>query len=330
MRFAAARTRRGLLAVLVTAAVAVPVTAAGGAPPVPAPAPPRLPAVGPAALDARYDANRAYIAEAARTAARHGYPSRARALRAMAAPGRRFLAFDARGDGRAVEVVGDLAAARRVAVLVPGVDTGLDTFDRHGTPYAAPGGGARALRDELRRQDPRAAVAVVAWLGYDTPGTFGPAALTTGRADDGARELRTFAASLHRAFPRARVSALCHSYGSVVCGRAAHGLAAADIAVYGSPGLGVRRAADLRTRARVWAGRAGGDWVDAVPGVRVRLPGTTLGFGPDPVSPGFGARVFPAGGGGHGDYLRPGSLPLRELAGIVLGRRGGPGGGSGA
>jgi hypothetical protein len=45
-----------------------------------------------------------------------------------------------------------------------------------------------------------------------------------------------------------------------------------------------------------------------------------LGFGTDPVSPAFGARVFAAGPAGHSDYLRPGSLSLRNLALITLGR----------
>ena len=45
-----------------------------------------------------------------------------------------------------------------------------------------------------------------------------------------------------------------------------------------------------------------------------------LGFGTDPVSPGFGAHVFAAGAAGHSDYLRPGSLSLRNLALIALGR----------
>jgi hypothetical protein len=44
-----------------------------------------------------------------------------------------------------------------------------------------------------------------------------------------------------------------------------------------------------------------------------------IGFGTDPMSPGFGARVFATGGGGHSDYFRPGSVSLRNLAWIALG-----------
>ena len=49
----------------------------------------------------------------------------------------------------------------------------------------------------------------------------------------------------------------------------------------------------------------------------IRLFG--LGFGADPMSPGFGARIFAADTGGHSGYLDPGSVALRNLAYIALG-----------
>jgi hypothetical protein len=88
------------------------------------------------------------------------------------------------------------------------------------------------------------------------------------------------------------------------------------MAVFGGPGLTVSSASALHTRARLWAGRASGDWTRCVPDVRVL--GT--GFGADPAAPGFGARRFAAGGGGHGDYLSPGGVSLRDRALIALGR----------
>jgi len=78
----------------------------------------------------------------------------------------------------------------------------------------------------------------------------------------------------------------------------------------------VDRAGDLGTSARVWAGRAEGDWMRYVPNVRF----AGVGFGADPVSAGFGALRFDAGAGPHSGYLRPGSLALRNLALIALGR----------
>lgn len=315
------RLRRTLLAVLVTAAVAVPVAGAARPVDVPAPAPgPVVPLVSaaPAELAARYAAGREALRAAERAADAYGARKRAASLHAMGAPGRRFLDFDGRDGGRSAEVVGDLAGADRIAVLVPGADTDLDRYER----FRA---GAVALHDALRR-DLGARAAVVAWLGYRTPATGSASSLTPGRADQAAPALRAFVEELHAAKPGARITLLCHSYGSVVCARAASGLPVAALVLYGSPGTGSDSAADLHTRATVWAGRGAGDWVGNVPHVRLPLlHGSELGFGTDPVDPRYGARPFDAGDGGHSDYLVPGSVPLRNLARIADGREPGRG-----
>ncbi|MCA6091995.1 alpha/beta hydrolase family protein [Streptomyces sp. SCA3-4] len=302
------RLRRTLLAALVAASVAVPVSGMAHPAAVPAPEPTALAplrSATPAALAARYATTRNDIRAAARTAADHGDRRRAAALRTMAAPGRHFLSFDGRDGGRSAEVVGDLSRAERVAVLVPGSDTGLDRYGRLRS-------GATALQRELGGRS-----AVIAWLGYATPATLSPDVLTPGRAGSAAAGLRDFVRELSAAAPAARMSLLCHSYGSVVCARAAPDLPVAAIVLYGSPGTGADHVGQLHTRATVWAGRGTDDWIAEVPHVRLRLPFATVGLGADPVSPGFGARVFDAGTGGHSDYLRPGSVPLRNIARIV-------------
>lgn len=48
--------------------------------------------------------------------------------------------------------------------------------------------------------------------------------------------LRRFVSGL-RASTAAPIALLCHSYGSVVCAKAAPGLPVSDVAVFGSPGL---------------------------------------------------------------------------------------------
>lgn len=304
------RLRRTLLTALVIASVAVPTAGAARPAAVPAPPPPALGPLAPAttaSLGARYATNRDAALAAARTAADYGDRKRAAALRAMAGPERQLLSFDGRDGGRSVEVVGDLARADRVAVLVPGSDTAL---------------GNRRLRDgavALQRQSGERS-AVLAWLGYATPATASAAALTPGRADEAAPELRAFVREMRAAKPAARITLLCHSYGSVVCAKAAHGLPADALVLYGSPGTGADSAADLRTRATVWAGRGAADWIAHVPHLRLPLPFGELGFGTDPLDPEFGARVFDAGTGGHSDYLAPGSVPLANLARIVQGR----------
>ncbi|MET7452746.1 alpha/beta hydrolase [Streptomyces sp. NPDC005574] len=309
----AGRRRRALLAALVTGAVVAPLSAAAR-PEIPAPAPALLAPLTAATLDAAYAANRADAASASRMAAAHGDTGRAAVERSMAGPARRLLAFDGRGPGRATEVFGDLARADRVAVLVPGSDTSLDTYGR----FRA---GAVALRRQLTGRAPAGTrTAVVAWLGYRTPGTISATVLTTGRAEQAAPQLRSLVRELDAVTGRrAHVSLLCHSYGSVVCGRAAPGLAVDDIALIGSPGTGVDSAAALHSPARIWAARGADDWVSGVPHVRTDLFGTTVGFGRDPLSRAFGARVFAAGDGGHSDYFAPGSLSLANLTRIVLG-----------
>ncbi|MFI1674825.1 alpha/beta hydrolase [Streptomyces sp. NPDC020598] len=319
---------RALLAVLVTAAVVVPLTAAAARPSIPAPAPAVLPAVTAATLERTYAAHRANAELASRMAADHGDRHRAAADRALAAPSRTLLSFDGRGLGRAVEVFGDLAHADRVAVLVPGSDTSLDTYERFHAQAATlhdrlteqagragrPGSGAGSGADAGER------TAVVAWLGYTTPGTISATVVTPDRAEEAAPLLRAFLTGLAAVTgPAARVTLLCHSYGTVVCGRAASRLDVSDVVLLGSPGTGAASVADLHTRARIWAARGGDDWVADVPHVSADLFGLTVGFGTDPLSPSFGARVFAAGPGGHSDYFRPGSVSLGNIARIVLG-----------
>ena len=276
-----------------------------------------LPALSVSTLAARYKANRKAIGQALRTARRVQDRARARALARLLAPGRQFLSFDPRGAGRVVEVFGDLPHAKRVAVLVPGADTTLNTFDDRGDrPYASPAGGARALMDQARGLDPDPRLAVVAWLGYSPPKITSAGVMTEVRADQGATWLRRLVEGLRAVNPGAGTTLLCHSYGSVVCGEAVRDLPVDDVAVFGSPGMAASTVSALGTRARVWAARGSNDWMQFVPHVRV----LGLGFGTDPVSRGFGAHVFAAGPAGHSDYLRPGSLSLRNLALIVLGR----------
>ncbi|KNB53913.1 alpha/beta hydrolase [Streptomyces caatingaensis] len=234
----------------------------------------------------------------------------------LLAPGRQILAFDPRGRGQLAEVYGDLAAARRTAVVVPGSDIDLSSFDRAHDPYGTPAGMAKSLRAEMRRQDPRTPVAVVAWAGYTTPVGIGLDAATGRLAKAGAPRLERFLAGL-AASGAAAPAVFCHSYGSVVCGLAAHDLPARDLVVLGSPGVHADSAAELETRARVWAVRRNdADWIGNVPNVEL----FGLGHGADPTSASFGARpVASDGAHGHTGYFAPGTASLRNFARIALG-----------
>jgi hypothetical protein len=235
-----------------------------------------------------------------------------------AAAGRRFLEFDA-ADGTAIEVLGDLATAEHVAVLVPGVDTRLIDFDRGlgGVARRAPAVQARSIYARLRADDPHMRVAVVAWLGYDPPDGIDLDAVREDRARAGAAALAAFVRGVLAQRPGTIVTLIGHSYGAIVVGLAAPRLpAVGDVVALGAPGMGAHRAAELGG-ARVWSALAPHDWIRRVPQVRL----LDLGHGRRPSSPGFGARPLPtAGVAGHDYYLVPGSATLSAVADVVLGR----------
>ncbi|MEV6148772.1 alpha/beta hydrolase [Nonomuraea sp. NPDC052129] len=291
------------------------------------------------------------------------------------------LALPGQHSGRLVKVYGDLATADRVAIVVPGADTTVATFE---ASTKRPGGAARALLAEAAKVGHGERLAVIAWLGYDAPPTWSLGAITDTAAVEGAKALRRTVVELH-ARTSAPIALLCHSYGSVVCAKAGTDLPVADVALFGSPGIDApsghapsghappgrapsdhppsSHAMSSRTPSeralsdhppsdhppsdwapsdhhlsdasyrppsdhgvsgpapsvtRVWAGVGGSDWIRFVPKVKLG----PLGFGADALSPGYGARVFEVGPGGHSDYFAPGTPSLRNLTLIALGRPG--------
>ncbi|MBA0049993.1 hypothetical protein E0L36_03485 [Streptomyces sp. AJS327] len=279
----------------------------------------------------RYTANRLALRAASEAAGRRADdPSasgadrklareRVERYRSLLAPGRRFLAFDPRGRGQIAEVYGDLLRARHTAVTVPGTDIDLASFDRDGANrYGTPAGMARALRTRMAQEAPGTRTAVIAWTGYTTPKGIGVDAATGRLAAAGAPRLAELLRGLAaRDVPAPAV--FCHSYGSVVCGRAARDLGPgelSDLVLFGSPGTGADAVSGLGDRIRVWAARGAGDWIAAVP--HTRLLG--LGHGPDPAAESFGARVVTTSGSrGHAGYFTPGTESLANFARITLG-----------
>ncbi|MER5217119.1 alpha/beta hydrolase [Streptomyces sp. NPDC002838] len=274
----------------------------------------------------RYAANtRALAAERDRARARAADPELSagtrREARAQAAtyggllaPGRRVLAFDPRGRGQVAEVYGDLRAARRVAVVVPGSDTDLGSYD-------ATARMARNLRAEMARLSPGDRPAVIAWAGYTTPVGVGYDAATGRLAELGAPRLVRFLDGLAATTrPVAPPAVFCHSYGSVLCGTAAHRLTGrqlSDLVVAASPGMRLDQADQVPVGTRLWAtARDATDWVRRVPAVEL----FGLGHGTDPADPGFGARIVSsARAEGHTGYFAPGTASLHNFADIALG-----------
>ncbi|MFC8423103.1 alpha/beta hydrolase [Streptomyces sp. NPDC057236] len=280
-----------------------------------------------APVQLRYQANRIALEQARRVELERVHDSRLTAsgqrqaarrmdrFEALMRPGRHILAFDPSGSGRVAEVFGDLRRAERVSVVVPGADTDLLTFQRTNRAHSAPVGMAKSLYAAERAADPTTRTAVIAWADYTAPHGLGVDAATAMRAEDGAVRLEALVRGLPGIAP---VSLFCHSYGSVVCGIAAHTLPerVSDIAVAGSPGMRVENAAQLHTTARVWAMRDADDWIQDVP--YLELGG--LGHGADPVAAEFGARVLSAREAeGHAGYFEPGTDSLRNFAEIGVG-----------
>ncbi|UQX04959.1 alpha/beta hydrolase [Streptomyces sp. RerS4] len=279
----------------------------------------------PAAL--RYRANRASLeharlVELARAedialtpADRDTAGRRAHRFAALAEAGRQILVFDPTGGGLVAEVFGDLDAADRVSVIVPGADTDALTFERTQRRLTAPAGMAASLYGAERAAAPGERTAVIAWAGYTAPTGVGVDAATGRLAVQGAARLESLAAALPG---DASVALFCHSYGSVVCGVAARRLPdrVTDLVVAGSPGMRADNTAELGTSARVWAMRDEGDWIADVP--HLELGG--LGHGADPVSPEFGARLLSSTGAkSHTGYFEPGTASLDNFARIGTG-----------
>jgi hypothetical protein len=250
------------------------------------------------------------------------YAANRRSMLAAGAPYRdrdgQFLMFDPRGRGRLAQVFGDLSTAARIAVLVPGSGSRAANFWRGlgGKRYRSPAVQAADLYRAMTSSAPAGGrFAVIAWLGYDTPQGMDEAKRED-LARAGAAALHRFVAGLTTVRPQATITLLGHSYGSTVIGLAAPRLPpqVTDIAVFGSPGMGVRTVADLRTTARVWAGQGSKDWIRWVPGVRL----FGLGHSTKPVDPGFGARRFAtADVDDHDHYLAPGTDSLANLSRIA-------------
>jgi pimeloyl-ACP methyl ester carboxylesterase len=222
---------------------------------------------------------------------------------------RRFLSVDPDGQGRAVEVLGDLSQARNVAVLVPGMGNSLETF------------GGQADRGEAIRQEAGPGTAVVVWLDYDSPAGIREA-MSKEAALEGGPRLAAFVGDLSAAeLPEAKMTLVGHSYGTDVVGQALLNGAHADrVVLTGSPGIDkhVDQATDLvAPPTRLYVERAPGDYV-----------AYTQWHGPDPADFADSIRMAtadPIAGDEavsvhwHNEYYRTNSESLRNVGRVVRG-----------
>lgn len=225
---------------------------------------------------------------------------------------RQFLDVDFEGDGRIVEVAGNLATARAVMVVVPGVGNGIWVHDRN------LGGAIRTLQGVDDH------VAVVAWLGYDTPGSWplgvGPLdidALKIDRAVHGAGDLVGFLADLDGFVATGvPITLIGHSYGSLVTAFASsESDRVTNLVLLGSPGIPLPRAA-LRAKC-VWAATVDGDPIDEVAQLTTH-PGSSddddqpqrLHHGWNPTHDAYGAGEIDLPASGHSGYFSSASAAV--------------------
>lgn len=254
---------------------------------------------------------------------------------------RQILLFDPKGDGRVVEVFGDLAEASDIGVVVPGI-----TNDR--SNFSEGDGGFRANARNLHERSGELGVegvATIAWLGYNTPDHLG--ALVRTAANESHDDLIDFVAGMDSLDGNRHITVIGHSYGSLVTGMAAgEGLAANEVVFVGSPGTSLNHAEDakLEPGGVVWAGIAHGDpigaganpfgdltpwgqFMDGVEQLWEWADGESaikeLYHGVNPAHEDFGALEFHTdGASGHSQYFEPDTVSLDNLLYIIAGMDG--------
>jgi pimeloyl-ACP methyl ester carboxylesterase len=254
-------------------------------------------------------------------------------------------AFD--GDGRVAIALGNLDAADHIAVMVPGLGS---------TVAAMSGESAQNVYDEARSaSDSGDSVAVLHWMGYDSP----PMEFSIDLLDVANRDLAEAGAdlladdieALRDQRPDAHVTVIGHSYGSTTVAIAAdlEALEADDVVLVGSPGAGYAdNARDLSTgNEHTWVGAHAHDPVTYLSDndldlrtvvthlddlIRYAMPiGPIVGpwipkietLGADPAEDRFAARRFeaqaPLGSSPHSSYYDEQSESLYNMSAIVVG-----------
>ena len=243
-------------------------------------------------------------------------------------PARSLLSVDTEWPGRAAVVVGDLQAADFVSFMVPGmfftvdgqmVDWTVISQDlyKEQVDWVHTLGNADATMRGKR-------VAVVSWIGYQTPGVLDIASLDL--AKEGAKYISSAVDGVKATRPgeAPHLTLVSHSYGSTASLIAlADGSVTVDsLVVIGSPGSAAQSVDDIRMPAsRVFVGEAAWD-----PVVNCAFFGSDPGassFGATPMSvagmkdPITGKSLAPATG--HLGYFDAGTEAMRNMALVGLG-----------
>ncbi|TCC40680.1 alpha/beta hydrolase [Kribbella speibonae] len=221
---------------------------------------------------------------------------------------RQFYSVDPEGQGRAVEVLGDLRNAKHIAVLVPGMGNSLDTFN------------GQADRGDLIRTEAGPDTAVVVWMDYDSPKNLLEAASQDAAIEAGPR-LAAFLGEVDELkADDADVTLVTHSYGTDVGAQAVRaGARPKHLVMTGSPGIAkyVDEAADfVQPPTRLFTERAAGDYVSY-----------SEWHGPDPANFPDAIRMATVDPRGedpvsvhwHNEYYRENSEALRNIGRVIRG-----------
>ncbi|MDQ1546363.1 MAG: hypothetical protein QOH69_1267 [Actinomycetota bacterium] len=246
-------------------------------------------------------------------------------------PTRSLLSADPSGEGKAVIVLGNLQTADYVTYLVPGmfytVDGQLSAWTGDAADLYAQ---QEAWLKRLCATDPSAAhktVAVVAWMGYQTPDLTNIGSLDLANEARDALASSVEALQLQRAGRLPYTTIVAHSYGSTAALMALtqYNFSVDALVLVGTPGSSAQSANDLHVKnTNVWVGSAA--W-DPVP--------TSAFFGSDPSAPSYGAHTMGVNGGtdpitgekygqsiGHNEYFDPGTESIRNMALIGIDQAG--------
>ncbi|MET9275486.1 alpha/beta hydrolase [Kribbella sp. NPDC003557] len=139
---------------------------------------------------------------------------------------RQFLLVDPEGQGRMIEVQGDLRTAKNIAVLVPGMNNDLERVR------------SQSVRAKEIGEEAGPGTATVVWLGYHAP-----LGLTQGRSTESARAAAPLLCRFQEGLAMvrsaaAKVTLIGNSYGAQVVSRAMlQGARAHRYLLTGSPGV---------------------------------------------------------------------------------------------
>ncbi|AAT89250.1 conserved hypothetical protein [Leifsonia xyli subsp. xyli str. CTCB07] len=241
---------------------------------------------------------------------------------------RTLVTLDPAGDARAAIAVGDLSTASYVSVLVPGMY--MSVKEQIGSWATV----AQELHDQQSAHlkgfpggHSAPGVAVVAWIGYQTPVLMNIGSLTL--AEQGADSLERTLEGIRslRAGDQPYLCVFAHSYGSTAALLALerHTVTVDALALMGSSGSNAQSVEDLSVaNGNVYVGEAPMDPIV-----------DSAFFGSDPGAPFYGAKsmgvegaVDPithktlAGSTGHNEYFMAGTESMRNLAMIGIDKGG--------